>query len=134
MPEDNAIIAIRPNQMFPLAMILRLRYAGVVSDSTQYTLTMDQVRHVAKLSRLSLSDAELEQYRGQLGAVLGYITKLNQLDLEGVEPLAHPSGQTNQLDDDEPQSGLALEQVLRNAPAVMDRYFSVPKVLGEGGG
>ena len=63
-------------------------------------LSIDEVRHVAKLARLRLTDEQLERYRGQLSAVLDHIAKLSELDVEGVEPMAHPSDLTNRLDDD----------------------------------
>jgi len=116
------------------AISQRVRYAAVVSEQPQHSLTVDHVRHVAKLSRLAISETELDLFRRQLGAVLEYVAKINELQLDGIEPLAHPIGITNQMDDDVSQRGLTEEQVLRNAPAVKDQYFSVPKVLGEGGG
>ena len=97
-------------------------------------LTIEQVRHVAKLARLRLSEAQLQQYRTQLSNVLEYVAKLDELDLDGVEPLAHPTELTNRLDDDEVRPSMPLEALLRNAPAVEDRYLAVPKVLEDGGG
>jgi len=124
---------IRSNNCM-LAIKRRVRYPAVVSDQPQHSLTVDQVRHVAKLSRLAISESDLELFRQQLGAVLEYVAKIDELDLDGIEPLAHPIGITNQMDEDVPQTGLRVEHVLQNAPAVKDQYFSVPKVLGEGGG
>ena len=97
-------------------------------------LTTQQVKHVAKLARLRLSDAQVEQYRTQLSSILQYVAKLDELDLEGIEPLAHPIELTNRIDDDVVGTSLPLEQVLRNAPAVEDRYLAVPKVLEDTGG
>ena len=96
-------------------------------------LTNEQVRHVAKLARLRLTDAQVEQYRTQLSSVLEYVAKLNELNVDEVEPMAHPTDLVNRLDDDVPQSVLTLEQVLMNAPAVEDRFLAVPKVLDDGG-
>lgn len=99
---------------------------------------MDEVQHVAKLARLSLSDAQLESYRSQLSAVLDHVAMLGQLDLEGVEPMTRPTPpdhvmSVNRLDDDTVESSMPLDVLLRNAPAgaVVDhRYIAVPKVLG----
>ena len=97
-------------------------------------LSINQVRHVAKLARLRLSDAQLEQYRTQLSSVLEYVAKLNELNVTNVEPMAHPTELNNRLDEDEPGPSLPLEHVLLNAPAIEDRFLAVPKVLDEGGG
>ena len=96
-------------------------------------LTDDQVRHVAKLSRLKLSDDQIHYFAEQLSHVLSYVEKLNEVDIEGVEPMAHPTDMTNRFRDDEPTPGIAVEQALKNAPAADEPFFKVPKVLGDGG-
>ncbi len=97
-------------------------------------LTDNQVRHVAKLSRLRLSDEQIARYGEQLSAVLDYFAKLNELDVEGVEPMAHAADVTNVLRADEPVDGLSTDAALANAPAQSPPFFKVPKVLGEGSG
>ena len=92
-------------------------------------LSLDEVRHVAKLARLRLTDAELEQYRGQLSTVLEHIATLGELDVEDVEPMAHPGDICNRLDDDVPAESLTPQQVLRIAPATEGPHLAVPKVL-----
>ncbi len=94
-------------------------------------LSDDQVRHVAKLARLRLSDEEIHPLAVQLSAVLHHVAKLGELDLDGVEPMAHASDITNQLRGDEPARPLDNEAVLANAPDKMPPFFKVPKVLGE---
>jgi aspartyl-tRNA(Asn)/glutamyl-tRNA(Gln) amidotransferase subunit C len=94
-------------------------------------LSLDQVRHVARLARLRLSDAELETYRAQLAEVIAHLDTIAELDVEGIEPMAHPLDVTNRLDDDEPRPTMPLDDLHRNAPAVEDRYLAVPKVLGD---
>ncbi len=94
-------------------------------------LSLDEVRHVAKLARLRLTNQELEQYRSQLSAVLEHIAKLNELDVTGVEPMAHPSDATNRLDEDVVGESMPVEQLLAIAPAVEGQFLAVPKVLGE---
>jgi aspartyl-tRNA(Asn)/glutamyl-tRNA(Gln) amidotransferase subunit C len=100
-------------------------------DSTDQLLSLEEVRHIAKLARLELSAAQLEQYRSQLATVLEHIGKLNELDVTNVEPMAHPSEIANRLDSDQVQPSLALDAVLANAPAVEDRFLAVPKVLAD---
>lgn len=97
-------------------------------------LSHDQVRHVAKLSRLHLSDAEVEHFADQLSAVLGYVAKIDELDVLNVEPMAHPMDVSNVFRDDLPGSSLTRDQALANAPARDGDFFMVPKVIGEGGG
>ncbi len=101
---------------------------------SQETLSAEYVRKVARLSRLALSDAQVEQYRAQLSGVLGYVRHLTELDLEGVEPMSNVGGQTNRLGDDVPGPTLANEALMKIAPESMPPFVKVPKVLGEGGG
>jgi len=95
-------------------------------------LTEDQVRHVAKLSRLTLSDDQVHEYTTQLARIVEYIDKLGELNVDDVEPMAHPTAMTNKLRDDEPTEPLPVEKVLHNAPDADPPYFKVPKVLGDG--
>jgi aspartyl-tRNA(Asn)/glutamyl-tRNA(Gln) amidotransferase subunit C len=97
-------------------------------------LTEEQVRHVAKLSRLTLSDAEIRDFAGQLSHVLDYFSKLDELNVEGVEPMAHAQDLVNVLREDRETVSMPLEQVLANAPAKDPPFFKVTKVLGEGSG
>lgn len=96
-------------------------------------LTDDQVRHVAKLSRLKLTDEQVHFFAEQLSHVLGYIDKLNELDVEGVEPMAHPTSMTNRLRDDVVGEALPVDKALHTAPDSDPPFFKVPKVLGDGG-
>lgn len=88
-----------------------------------------QVRHIAHLARLKLSDAEIAQFGEQLGAVLHYFEQLNEVNTDGVEPTAHPLPVTNVLRDDVPGDPLGVDKALANAPARETPYFKVPKVL-----
>ena len=97
-------------------------------------LTEAQVRHVAKLSRLTLSDEEVQHFGSQLSSILDYVSKLNELDVTGVEPMAHALDMTNALREDYPQPPLPVEAVLANAPDAEPPFFKVPKVIGEGSG
>ncbi len=93
------------------------------------TLDLDEVRHVARLARLRLSDQELQLYRAQLSSVLDHIAKIGELNVDGVEPMAHPSDLTNRLDDDVVDEALPRDVLLALAPEVEDSFLSVPKVL-----
>lgn len=98
---------------------------------------MADVRRIALLARLRLSDAQVAQYQAQLSAVLGHMDQLKAIDVSGVEPMSHPGVGVNRLEDDRPRvpsDTLATEALLRIAPATMDGFVQVPKVIGEGGG
>jgi aspartyl-tRNA(Asn)/glutamyl-tRNA(Gln) amidotransferase subunit C len=97
-------------------------------------LSLEEVRHVAALARLKLSDEELELYRTQLASVLEHIARLQRIDVEGVEPLAHPHDLTARLEADEVAPSMPRQRVLEIAPAVEETYLAVPKVLDHGGG
>ena len=92
-----------------------------------------QVRYVAKLSRLDLTDGEVKQFSTQLSAIVEYIEKLNELDTENVEPLAHCLPIHNVLREDVVKESLKADEALVNAPEREEDYFKVPKVLDDGG-
>lgn len=94
-------------------------------------LSRDDVAHVAGLARLTLTDEELDLYTGQLAAVLGHAAAIAALDTTGVEPTAHPLPLVNVLRDDVAGPTLDRDEVLAAAPAVEDRRFRVPPILGE---
>jgi aspartyl-tRNA(Asn)/glutamyl-tRNA(Gln) amidotransferase subunit C len=94
------------------------------------SITPDDVRKVAKLARLALDDAQLDRLTGQLESILGYVKKIGQVDVAGVEPLAHALPLHNVLRDDVPGPALPLEKVLQNAPETDGPFFKVPKVIG----
>ena len=89
----------------------------------------EQVRKVAKLARLALSDAEVEEFTGQLGAILEYVEKMNELDTETVEPLAHCLPISSVFRADEVRESLGVDRTLANAPQWDGSFFKVPKIL-----
>ncbi|MDH7599334.1 MAG: Asp-tRNA(Asn)/Glu-tRNA(Gln) amidotransferase subunit GatC [Sedimentisphaerales bacterium] len=90
------------------------------------------VRKVASLARLELSEQEVKEFTGQLCAILEYFHKINLLDTEGIEPLAHCLPITNRLREDQIQPGLDPGQALKNAPDRDGDLFKVPPILEEG--
>ncbi|MEE2769336.1 MAG: Asp-tRNA(Asn)/Glu-tRNA(Gln) amidotransferase subunit GatC [Actinomycetota bacterium] len=94
-------------------------------------ISTDDVAHVARLARLELSTAELESFTSQLAAVLAHAADLDALELDGVEPTAHPLPLRNVLRSDQIGPTLDPDEVLAAAPAVEDGQFRVPPVLGE---
>ena len=93
-----------------------------------------QVRKVAKLSRLQLTDEEVGEFTGQLSAIIGYVEKMNELDTENVEPLAHCLPISNVFRQDRVKESLGTERALANAPQRDGEFFKVPKILDDGSG
>ena len=98
---------------------------------TSQHISADDVRHVAKLARLDITDDEVETFTGQLAAVLQHAEDVEALDVAGVPPTAHPLPLKNVFREDEPRDGLDRDEVLEMAPAVEDGRFRVPRILGE---
>jgi aspartyl-tRNA(Asn)/glutamyl-tRNA(Gln) amidotransferase subunit C len=94
-------------------------------------ISNDQVKHVANLARLALTDEEAEKMTKQLDAIITFAEQLNELDTENVEPTYHVLDMKNVLREDIPQPGLPREEVLKNAPEHQDGQFKVPSILGE---
>jgi aspartyl-tRNA(Asn)/glutamyl-tRNA(Gln) amidotransferase subunit C len=98
------------------------------------SLSADEVRWVAHLARLELTDAELETMTRQLSAIVGYVDQLRQVNTDGVEPLAHALEVHNVFRDDEPAPSLSVDEALANAPDRRSdtdgrQYYGVPAVL-----
>ena len=101
-----------------------------MTDSNSPNLKLEETRHVAKLARLQLSEEELESCRHDLMAILDHVATLGSLELDEVEPMAHPGDRTNRIDPDVPAESLSQDQVLAMAPATEGPFIAVPKVLG----
>lgn len=97
-------------------------------------LTLEDVRHVARLARLRPSEADIDSYRASLASILDYVALLEKLDVDGVEPLTNPTPgpmSGNRLDHDEPRPPLALDALRRNAPLMEGPFVAVPKVIAD---
>ena len=88
-----------------------------------------QVEYVANLARIALSEEEKAVFTEQLGKIIEYVEKLNELDTSNVEPMAHATGVKNVFRDDTPGKSLEPEKALENAPDREDHFFRVPKVV-----
>jgi aspartyl-tRNA(Asn)/glutamyl-tRNA(Gln) amidotransferase subunit C len=91
-------------------------------------ISEEQVRHVAYLARLGLTDEEVKRMGEQLGAILDSIEKFQELDLEDVPPTANPLNLTNVFRPDEPRAELKREEALSTAPDPVDDLFAVPRI------
>jgi aspartyl-tRNA(Asn)/glutamyl-tRNA(Gln) amidotransferase subunit C len=87
------------------------------------------VKYVAHLARISLSPEEEQKFGAQLKNILGYIEKLNQIDVSHIEPTAHAVPLVNVFRKDEVRPSLSNEEALRNAPAKANGLFVVPKIV-----
>ena len=87
------------------------------------------VRHVAKLARIAMSDAEVEALVPELNNILGWVEQLAAVDTEGVEPLTAVIDQKLRLRDDIVNDGDVRDKVLANAPDAQHGFFAVPKVI-----
>ena len=87
------------------------------------------VRYTAKLARLHLSEEEIAKFQAQLSQVLEYVEKLEQVNVEGVEPTAHANAVFNVFRRDEARDFFTQTEALANAPRQADGLFIVPKVI-----
>ena len=87
------------------------------------------IKYVAHLARIALAPDEEKKLAAQLGGILGYIEKLNELDVTGVEPTAHAVPMVNITRADEVSPSLSHEDALRNAPKQSNGLFIVPKIV-----
>ena len=94
--------------------------------------TGEEVRKVAKLARLKLSEDELAVFTEQLGRILDYVHILDRLDTDDVEPMAHAVEVSNVFRADQVQESLPREAALANAPKTDGKSFLVPPILGGG--
>lgn len=92
-------------------------------------IQQDEVRHMAKLARLQLDEAEVALYTDQMGRILDFFDELKQLDTAGVPMTAHPIPVSNAFREDTVRPSLGVEKALANAPQPEGDYFRVPKIL-----
>jgi aspartyl-tRNA(Asn)/glutamyl-tRNA(Gln) amidotransferase subunit C len=93
------------------------------------SLTAEQVDWVANLARLELASAERAAITAQLRRIVEYVGQLQQLNTDGVEPLAHAHDVSNVFRADEPQPSLSVDEALANAPRRRGEFYAVPAVL-----
>ena len=95
------------------------------------TAVADQidVKYVARLARLYLTEEETRTFQGQLDDILAYVRQISQLNLAGIEPTSHTRPLSNVFRKDAVKPGLDREVVLQNAPATTNEQFTVPKIV-----
>jgi aspartyl-tRNA(Asn)/glutamyl-tRNA(Gln) amidotransferase subunit C len=85
--------------------------------------------HIAALSRLSLSQEEIETFGSQLNGIIEYVGQLNGLDTSGIEPTSHVIPLNNVMRDDLTRPSLPVEEALKNAPDSTEKFYRVPKII-----
>ena len=93
------------------------------------SVTKDDVKKVARLSRIAVDDARLETMAGELNGILGWIEQLNEVDVDGVEPMTAVVDSVLAMRADVVTDGDKADQVLANAPKAEDGFFVVPKAV-----
>jgi len=93
------------------------------------SLDSEEVRKIAHLARLAVSDDEVNGYVDDLSSILGLVEKMNAADVEGISPMAHPLNMSQRLRSDVVIESNQVEQLLANAPASEKQLFLVPKVI-----
>lgn len=103
---------------------------SVARRNNAVSLTDDDVRKLALLARLELSDEELAKVRPELDSILGFVERLSKLETDDVEPMTTALDVDNRWRDDVQVPGLSNDQALENSPSHDDQFFLVPPVLG----
>jgi aspartyl-tRNA(Asn)/glutamyl-tRNA(Gln) amidotransferase subunit C len=93
------------------------------------SVSPEQVRHIAKLARIAMSEEEIERLVPELNNILGWVEQLGEVDTDGVEPLATVIDLKLRLRDDAVTDGNIRDEVLANAPDAQHGFFAVPKVI-----
>jgi aspartyl-tRNA(Asn)/glutamyl-tRNA(Gln) amidotransferase subunit C len=93
------------------------------------SVSTEQVRHIAKLARIAMNDAEIERLAPELNNILGWVEQLAEVNTEGIEPLTAVVDQKLRLRDDVVTDGNIRDEVLANAPEAQHGFFAVPKVI-----
>lgn len=92
-------------------------------------ISKDQVKHVAHLARLAVTEEEAELLTEQLDKIIGFAEELNELDTDNVEPTTHVLELKNVLREDEVRNSVSVDEAMKNAPAQKDGQFKVPNIL-----
>jgi aspartyl-tRNA(Asn)/glutamyl-tRNA(Gln) amidotransferase subunit C len=95
------------------------------------SISLDEVRHVARLARLELDETEMLSFQTELNALLGHFIDLQSVDVTGIEPTSHAVAVQNIWAEDEPWQSLPRELVLRNAPVSKAGLFVVPQIIAD---
>ena len=93
-------------------------------------ITRDEVLHLAKLANLEFTEEEIDRFTRQIGSILDYVARLNELDTSAIEPTSHVESGSHALREDALGPSIPREEALANAPESDGSHFKVPKVIG----
>jgi aspartyl/glutamyl-tRNA(Asn/Gln) amidotransferase C subunit len=93
------------------------------------SISLEEVRHVARLARLKLDDGEILALQGELNSLLGHFADMQSMDVTGIEPTSHAVAVQNVWSEDRPGICLSREEALRNAPMTKAGLFVVPTII-----
>ena len=93
------------------------------------TIDLKTIKHISKLSRISVDEKKAEKLAGDLNSIFDFIEKLNELKTDNIEPLTSVAETTLKLRSDEIKSENLIEQIIKNSPEENEDYFVVPKVI-----
>ena len=102
-----------------------------MSDAESTQFSSEQVRHLASLVRIELTDSEVEEFRSELASILSHIDALSEIDTTGVPPTNNGADLLNIKDEDASRPAMPRDQILANAPQREDEYFRVHAVLDQ---
>jgi aspartyl-tRNA(Asn)/glutamyl-tRNA(Gln) amidotransferase subunit C len=92
-------------------------------------ISREEIEHIASLARLYLTEEEKELFGSQLGSILDYMEKLNEIDTRDTEPTSHVLPISNVMRGDIPGHSISKEDALRNAPGHTEKFYKVPKII-----
>jgi aspartyl-tRNA(Asn)/glutamyl-tRNA(Gln) amidotransferase subunit C len=91
------------------------------------SISLEQIKHLAHLSRLEFTEEELKEMQGDMGKILDFVAQIDALDLSGIEPLTQMSDSVNVMREDQTKGMIQKAEALKNAPDANSDYFRVPK-------
>jgi aspartyl-tRNA(Asn)/glutamyl-tRNA(Gln) amidotransferase subunit C len=106
-----------------------LKGGGAPASRAAMSVDTEQVRHIAKLARIAMSESEIKELVPEFNAIIGWVEQLAAVDTEGVEPLTAVIDQKLRLREDKVTDGNVRDAVLANAPEAEHGFFAVPKVI-----
>ncbi|MDY6050051.1 MAG: Asp-tRNA(Asn)/Glu-tRNA(Gln) amidotransferase subunit GatC [Corynebacterium sp.] len=94
-------------------------------------ISREEIAHLALLSRLALSDEEIDTFASQIDDIIGYVSHVQDVDTDGVTPMSHPHAQRTMMRADAMEPSFTPEQAVDQAPEKQDNMFVVPRILGQ---
>ncbi len=128
MPQEAAFCCFR-GLVFDMICILYDETENYAEVDLMSRISIEEVKHVAHLARLAITDEEAEMFTEQLDSIISFAEELNEVDTDNVEPTTHVLKMKNVMREDEAGKGLPVEDVMKNAPDHKDGYVRVPSIL-----